>query len=217
MARLRSIVTLPWTSGLAEDVTVNTFHFLTTSSPATATELDQIDTSLQAVWNFSSGVANDELRGYIGDLVSRVADACTIDHYDLDDPEPRVPIRTTTWTLGAADSASTAPPEVALCLSFQANPSSGIPQARRRGRVYLGPWNTNVLSSTGRPTSGLQNAVAAAGNFLHDTLQGAVPVRWCVYSRVGDAMAEVTNGWCDNEWDTQRSRGRKATSRVTFS
>lgn len=218
MAVIRAIVSLPWTSGLPEDVTVNTFHFTTSSDPPSSGQLDEIDTNLIAFYNTSSGVAGDQLSGFLGNLVSRVADACTIKTYDLSDPEPRTPLRTTTWTLGAADSASTMPTEVALCLSFAGAPVSGVPPARQRGRVYLGPWNTNMVATTGRPPSQLTASVSAAGNFLHDTLNvGVTEVRWAIWSPTMGDTVEVTNGWCDDEWDTMRSRGRRRTTRTTFS
>lgn len=219
MAVVRSIVTMPWTSGITEDLTVNTFHFTTVTDPPTAGQLNTIDTQLIAFYNTSSGVAGDNLSGFLGDIVSRVANAATIKHYDLSDPEPRIPLRTTTWTVGAADAANTGPCEVALCLSFQGDPVSGVPQARRRGRVYIGPFNTSQLGGTaGRPPAALTAAVAAAGNALHDTLNTPIPgeVQWVVWSPTSGDSVFITNGWCDNEWDTIRSRGRRPTVRTTF-
>jgi hypothetical protein len=216
MARLRCKVTLPWTTNLPEDVTVNTLHFTTASSPSTGSEHTEIFLAVEAVYNTASGVAGTQISGYLSNLVSRVAGACTMELYDLADAVPRIPVATSTFTMGAADEATTGAPEVALCLSFQADPISGVPQARRRGRIYLGPLTQGVVTTTGRPANAVVDAVAAAGNFLVDSLQGASPVRWTVYSRVGDAMAEVTNGWCDNEFDTMRSRGRLSTYRALF-
>lgn len=225
MAVVQAKITLPWTSGLPEDVTVTTLHFMTASSPPDTTELDTLDTEIPAIWNTSSGVAGNNLGGYLSNLVSRVASACTIDYYDLADAEPRIPLRTTTWTMGAADEAASAPTEIALCLSFQGDPESGVNQARRRNRIFLGPWNISVLASTGRPSTALRASVAAAGNFLHDTLNViASDVLWITRSPTLEAIngpispySTVTNGWCDDEWDVLRSRGRRATARDTFS
>src|SRR5688500_10439566 len=216
MSIIRAQVRLPWTTNLPEDVTVNTFHFLTTSTPFTQAELDDIEDNLISFWTFSSGVAGDQLDGFLSNLVSRVALAASITMYDMSQAEPRVPIRETNFTLGPADVGSTLPPEVALCLSFQAVQTPGIPQARRRGRVFLGPWNGNYVGATGRPNTAVLNAIAAAGNYLLDNLIATSPVRWAVYSPTLGTAAEVTDGWCDDEWDTVRSRGRLATTRVTF-
>lgn len=209
-------MTLPWTSGLPEDLSTNTFHFFTASDPASAGERTAILDALVSFYNFSSGVAGDDLAGFMGDIVSRVANACSIDLYDLGDAEPRVPVETRTFTLGAADSATTAPTELALCLSFQAAPTSGIPQARRRGRVFTGPFNTGVIAGAGRPAATLRASVAAAGNFLLDTLNNPASVAWGVWSRVDSAMYLIDDGWCDDEWDILRSRGRRPTTRTTF-
>jgi len=228
MTIVRAQVTLPWTTGLPEDITVNTFHFFTEDSPPDTTQLDTIETQLVAFYNVASGVAGDAIGGFLSTLLSRVANACTIKYYDLEDAEPRAPLRTDTFTLIAQDSATSMPAEVSLCLSFQGVKASGIPQARRRGRVYVGPFiraATVLTDSTGRPTSALTASVADAGNAMHDALNvGASAVRWVVYSpktdaeggTPTDASIVVDNGWCDDEWDILRSRGRRPTVRATF-
>lgn len=214
---LRAIVTLPFTSGLPEDIVTNTFHFTTVSDPPAAGELTDIMDAVEAFYNVSSGVAGDQLAGFTSNLISRVASACSIEIFDLGDPEPRVSIALRLFTLGAADSATSMPTEVALCCSFQAPLQSGIPQARRRGRVYTGPFiQSTTLASTGRPSAALIASVAAAGNALLDTLQDVGGPRWVVYSRVDDAAYEITNGWVDDEFDTIRARGRRSTTRTEF-
>lgn len=209
-------MTIPYTTGLPEDVVMNTFHFITANPQPTAGEIVALNTLLEAFYNTSSGVAGDALAGFMASLCSRVASVCTIDYFALSDPEPRLPVSSHPWTLAAADVSGYQPTEVALCLSMQADPVSGIPQARRRGRVYLGPFNNAVNdTTTGRPTTALINSCVAAGNAL---LDGASPAGTplAVFSRVGNAGAAVDNGWVDNEWDTMRSRGRRATTRTAF-
>jgi len=135
--------------------------------------------------------------------------------YDLADPEPRVPIQ-----FGSADltlgSGGCLPPEVALCLSFQGEPVSGINQARKRGRIYLPFILDSSNTSAARPVSTLITALAGAGEDLLDASAAATDWKWSVYSPTSDAMSTVTNGWVDNEWDIQRRRGRKFTERTTF-
>jgi hypothetical protein len=216
MSRIRAVVTLPYTSGLPEDVVVNTFHFLTDTSPASAGERNEILVNVTAFYNSDFGTPGDPLSEYIGNLVSRAALACRIDLFDLADLEPRQPIQSTTFTLGATSSTNNLPAEVACCASFQADPVSGIPQSRRRGRVYIGPLNYDANTGTsGRPATVFRQAIADAMEGMFD-LQAGSGVAWCVYSRAGDAMAAVTNGWVDDEWDTMRSRGRDATGRLTW-
>lgn len=218
MSRVRAVVTLPYTTGLPEDASVNVFHFSSLSDPMTTAQRTIILDQLEQFYNFSSGVAGDALGGFYGSLVSRAANACSIELFDLDEAEPRLPIETRLWTLIAGDAATQAPPEVALCLSFQAAPVSGIPQARRRGRVYLGPFiaGSSPAGNDGRPSAALIGSAVAAGNFLLDSLVTGGSVLWNVYSRKDDAMYAITDGWVDNEWDTMRSRGRDATARTTY-
>jgi hypothetical protein len=40
-------------------------------------------------------------------------------------------------------------------------------------------------------------------------------VAWVVWSRKDQVARPVTNYWCDDEWDTVRSRGLKAVTRQT--
>lgn len=215
MARIRAVVTLPWTSNLPEDVSINTFHFLTTSSPASAGERTEIIGNLVAFYNSDFGAAGNPLSSFYGSIVSRAVNACTVELFDLADLEPRLPVETFQWTLGAGAQSSLLPPEVALCASFQANPVSGIPQARRRGRIYLGPFTHPAITTAGRPSTSIIEAAKDAMEGIFD-LQAGSGVQWCVYSRIGDAMAAVSNGWVDDEFDTQRRRGRQRTTRTTW-
>jgi len=137
--------------------------------------------------------------------------------YDMSDPEPRAPISEQTFNFTSPLSGNPLPTEVSLCLSFQAEKLSGVPQARRRGRVYIGPLNTSGLATDGRPASGIVTQLSGAGDALL-TLSGAPGTwDWSVYSPTLGGTAIVNNGWVDNEYDTQRRRGRKFTSRTVFS
>jgi hypothetical protein len=136
-------------------------------------------------------------------------------HYDLADPEPRAPVLTGQASL--SPSGSPLPPEVALVMSFQAEQSSGVPQARRRNRIYLPFLNTGSGHTDGRPASAAVTDVTNAGAAL---LAASGPTssdwQWIVYSPTDSTFDLVDNGWVDNEWDTQRRRGRVRTSRTTF-
>lgn len=218
MARIRAVVTMPYTTALPEDVVVNTFHFLTGNSPASPGELTDIMAILRNAYNADLAGAGSSVAAALSNLVSRAANAATVECFDLADAEPRLAVSSLAWTVDASSGATASPSEVALCMSFQAAPISGVPQARRRGRVFLGPFNGNVLSLTtpGRPSAALiASVVGMGGQLLADSITEDVP--WCVYSRVGDAMAAVTDGWCDNAWDTQRRRGVAASARSIFS
>jgi hypothetical protein len=106
--------------------------------------------------------------------------------------------------------ASNMPREIALCLSYYTTYN----RPRFRGRLYLpGWWYTSVPQV--RPTAALTDEVI---KFPAQVLAKALPsqTNWVVYSkREGKSQGGVTDVWCDNEWDTQRSRGLKADARST--
>lgn len=144
--------------------------------------------------------------------------------YDLADPEPRPPLYdvtgTLTGTLGAAY-----PAEVAVCLSMQGPVIAGVPQARRRGRLYLGPISTAAgAAGTGDlrvAVSARQDIAEAAEDLMTQVvLPGLV---WSVYSPTIDATGSlaasfttVTNGFINDAFDTQRRRGLAPTTRTVF-
>jgi len=136
--------------------------------------------------------------------------------YNLDDPEPRAPVEEGSWNFASALTGDSLPPEVCLCLSYQAPKISGIPQARRRGRIYLGPFDASTNVSV-RPSSALVTLVKNSADALYAAgIATAGDWNWAVYSTVLGGTADVSNGWVDDEWDTQRRRGRVATSRQVF-
>lgn len=134
--------------------------------------------------------------------------------YDMSEPEPRRPVYETSRSYTPIANQQMLPHEVALCVSFQADPVSGVPQARRRGRIYLGPL-AEAASSNARPSTSVLNVVEAAAQRLLDESTLSV-WKWQVYSRTGQTHATVTGGWIDNAWDTQRRRGNDPTARLSF-
>lgn len=136
--------------------------------------------------------------------------------YDRDDPEPRIPVLTGTFNLTAAPSAAPLPPEVALVISFQGDPASGSPQARRRGRIYFGPMGAAANGADGRPTAGAIGVLRTNINALLTASNAATNWTWTVHSRVDGIDTPISNGWINNEWDTQRSRQIAATTRNVF-
>jgi len=136
--------------------------------------------------------------------------------YDMTQPEPRVPVSDIIAS-GSPDNTGCLPPEVSLCMSFQAPAVSGTPQARRRGRVYLPFFKSSLNGNDGRPSSTIISTLVAAGTaLLAASGDGITGPEWSVYSPTDNAAVAVTEGWVDNEWDTQRRRGRPYTSRTTF-
>lgn len=135
--------------------------------------------------------------------------------YDMADPEPREPLFEDGYNLSAGLS-DPLPTEVSIVLSYYAAGESGVPMARRRGRIYLPFMAEGNNDTVGRPSTTLVNAVAAFGaGFKADGVADA-NWSWVQYSPTAGVFSPVVGGWCDNEWDIQRRRGRIATSRTTF-
>jgi len=136
--------------------------------------------------------------------------------YDRADPEPRAPKSMGTFNFTVAPTIGPAPPEVAMCLSFQGTQISGIPQARRRGRVYIGPLRASTIDGNGRPAVANITQLRNAGEALRVASAAAAAWDWVVWSTVMQEPAPVVNGWVDDEFDTQRRRGRVPTVRTVF-
>lgn len=205
MSIVRAQVRLPFTSGLPEDLSTNTFHF-SCPNDGDATERADIADRIEDYYGF--------VGGFLSAMISRAN--ASIRFYDLAQPEPRVPLEEIALPLPNAGVATSLPSEVALVHSYRALYTSGSPSARRRNRVYLGPLSTSATTATNnqfaRPSTGLMTACLSAGASLADDSL-STGVRWCAYSPTDDAGLVVIEQWVNNEFDTQRRRGTTATVR----
>lgn len=205
----RYLVTLAPVSGVAEDRIVNTWHLkaVTIGQPSAA-QWDSVHAAFQTFYQvFDQYMAADfvALTGH------------TMKAYALIDSEPRQPVDEGTMTLSGLNAAAI-PPECALTLSMRALYVSGQNPQRFRGRVYLGPWATTAVDGDGRPLAALITAVTGAASTLKSSLAAIGDgVQLAIYSRTDETLRAVSEGWCDNEFDTQRSRGRQATARNVWS
>jgi hypothetical protein len=128
--------------------------------------------------------------------------------YNMEDAKPRPIKGDYTKTDHYVNPVETNPREVALCLSYFSE--RNLP--RQRGRVFTGPW----AYAGERPSAAQINALQALKQGLADI--GGTNIQWCVYSRrtlggLGEQFKKVSGAWVDNEWDTIRSRGYRATTR----
>ena len=126
--------------------------------------------------------------------------------YALSDSLPRPP-RGTGDTTQAGTGSAIGPREVALCLSFFHERNI----KRQRGRLYLGPIPKVYCDE--RPQSSATGYATALAEGLEGV--GGVNVDWSIWSPTDSAMRKVTNWWVDDEWDTQRSRGLRSTTRAS--
>lgn len=205
MAVLRAMVTLPKDSGVPEDAVTNVFYFDGDATTGTATA---ITTALSSFYT----AVMPQLSSTLNPTTARVR------FYDMGDSKPRAPFHDVFLTIGATTGPQTAAPELAICLSFQGARTSGVPQARRRGRIYLGPLGYTGIGAAETVNVTAVDAIAAAGGALMDASDAASNWSWVVYSQVegANAWAVVNNGWCDNAFDVQRRRGIASTYRKTF-
>lgn len=213
----RVTVTIPYFTGIPEDVITNVWHFrfggIDPITPADYALLrGQLETFYESVYNAAIGTT----------MAPWCRPALTVmEAFNLADPTPRVPVFTTTvpLTVSATGTPDT-PPELAVCLSYQADLASGEPQARRRGRIFLGGWGTVMglggASAFPDVTSQVRTGICAAATALRTAGETNDWV-WVVHSRVAPVPDQVvTNGWVDNAPDTQRRRGNAATARTTW-
>ncbi len=215
MSTFRAQFTIPFFTGIPEDVVENVWHFaFLTGSPVTA-DFNNLRDDLMFFYN---SVYNNP----IGPLMAAYVDPANskVKMYDLADPTPRAPVYQSAAALSTANRSTggSAPMETAICVSFQGTVISGVPQARRRGRIFLGG-----LSFIGAPTTSTfpsvdsitRGDIAGAAGALKTAAIGH-GWTWVIWSRATSTAVPVANGWVDNAVDTQRRRGNKATARTTF-
>lgn len=202
MALLDIQVTLRTSSGIPNDYLTNLWHF----DDGEAAEYEEICDEIETFYNGVRPV----LSAYV------IQNGHEIKVYRVSDPEPRAPVYQTTFNFSSAPAGNTLPTEVASVLSYQAAQVSGIPQARRRGRIYIGTLNTSQIGTDGRLTSTHMGWLEAAAETLLTASNSSTTWKWATHSKVLGSGASVYNGWVDNEPDTQRRRGREATSRLAW-
>lgn len=213
MTTFRAQVAIPMFSNLPEDVITNTWHFEDTTPGITlatmaSTITPMLKTFYDAVYGFN-GMGN-----WLDPALARA------NWYRLSDPEPR-PVESLAMPINAVAQASTMPTEVAIVLSFQGLQVAGIPQARRRGRVYLGGFAQGSFSQSAADRfpqiiAGQITAIANAADALRTAVVSSNRF-WAILSRTSGQVVEVNNGWVDNSPDTQRRRSVDPTSRTLWS
>lgn len=215
MPTIRAEVRMPYSSGLPRDVSVNVFHW--SVDEANELAFTNIAEKLASFYNDDHSGEDTALANYIAPFVSRVTNECQIRFSNVDeDPSPILFVAD--WTLAASGSAHSLPAEVALAITWVATPLLPVPIRRRRGRTYIGPLASGAIDSTpgspARPEQPLIDIWVGAAEFLVDDELDFE--RLVVWSRVNDQAYEVSGGWVDNEWDTQRPRGLDPTNRTSF-
>lgn len=207
MTILRAQVALESDSGLPEDRVVNTWHFLS----------DELDTTLDIE------LINTQLKLFYENIDNRLGQQLSgewrVRFYDLGDPEPRTPVADFLNPV-LTPAANCLPAEVAVCLSYHAAPVSGTSQARRRGRLFIGPLSTSWLGASVspdvRPDGTNINQLKGAAATMLAASNAAATWAWVIYSPTDNLARGIVGGYVDNAFDTQRRRGGSPTIRTVF-
>lgn len=201
-------VTMPYFTGLAADVMVNTWHFnwVGVGSP----EFEDFEGLAIGMENLYSECYSNPGTASAAPWIAWDQSRFTV--YDLTDTPPRVPVYDVIHEIGAEPDTSTSQPMESACvLSYRADYVPGINRQRQRGRIYLGGWSSERItngtdSSFPQWSTAQMAAVGAMGQGACDL--SSVGWQWVVYSRAGGGITfPVVAGWVDAEIDTQRRRG----------
>ena len=195
-------------TGIPADNIINTFAFQWTG--VGAPDFDALVVLIDA---FYAEMGND----VFSNVLASGTNAHQVKIYDLTDPSPRPPVHIGTFS--QSGGTGPLPTEVAICASFQGIQEAGHPQARRRGRVFIGPLReaTITTGTDGYPrvSTGTSAAIATACSDLQANASAA-DWPWCVWSRSDDELYIINNGWVEDEFDTQRRRGPGPLTRTTW-
>lgn len=213
MTILRAMVIFPRETNLPADATTNTWHFNTDGSDDEGAAAD-VATRLDSFYNGANVFQS------VGKYLSReiVGANVRLKVYKLSDPEPRTPIYDELMPVTEGTAGDALPSEVAVCLSYHLAPASGLPQARRRGRIFLGPLSSQAqafISGECYVSSDIITDATTAAARLRNA--DTADLKWSVYSPTNNtALAPIAGGWIDNAFDIQRRRGVSPTSRTTW-
>lgn len=228
MAIIRATVSMADNSGLGENRVVNVWHFVdstgvlgTSAATALATFVPTFYSTAGVGSVYSGNISRAALVHRISiaqlDVGSAGADDDVLDKVFLE----------SSWTMSGTPSDVPLPSEVAVALSFRGDidgipEESGVtrPASRRRGRVFLGPFTTGIMAidagSRTFPSASFRNNVLSAYQAMVASLKTvSPPLVHSVYSPTSGQTFPVTVVSIDDAFDTMRSRGQAATSRIS--
>lgn len=200
-------------SNISRDNVSNTFHFRYSGVLAPPPDIENVLDMVEDLYCTPAQPSSHGLGWWLNSTINRQARLIV---YNLEDPTPRAPIAERAITLPGPGGGNKLPAEVALTCSFQGDRVSGTNQARRRGRIFLGPLNVSGADMT-IPSEAMMTSVKDQFKGLLDASESALLWEWVVHSPTSDSFTFVRSGWIDNAWDTQRRRGPRATARMVYS
>jgi hypothetical protein len=215
----RVTVTIPRDTALPGDESTNTFHFRTlTGGVFTAAQAADVAEALRKFYFVLAPGATDTIASRMSAV--NQPNLVTAAFYDLTTPAPRVPYAVIPLLPGAGMLATPQAEEVAVALTIQAAPVSGQNQRNRRGRIFLGPLGTGMVTIIGgraRVNVSFRSSVVAAAVKLQQDIRAiGANFDWIVWSPTTQQEHVVDSGWVDDAFDTIRSRGPAPTERTSF-
>lgn len=210
--------TLPYKTGLPEDVITNTFHFLTTDE-----------------WNGTLGAEiNSRMVEYYNDiyavdetfrlLAAYVEEVLIIRVFDANPPvSPNPPVWVSQQALTISGTVVNGwPAEVAVVSSQHSALTPGARLGRYFNRHYLGGFTARIGDATTVPDSPpvirtvIRDRFATVAEALHDENTSALA--WVIGRQVAGVWTPVvmTGGFVGNEPDTQRRRGVRQVARSNW-
>jgi hypothetical protein len=205
MANYHVQVSLAAQSGETADTQVNTFAFISAGG---------LDSGSAGAYTDIIKAFYDALRG-LGGLKGVAQNGHVVKYYNAVTTTPNYPLFTNGFNLTVAPGAIDLPLEVSLCVSFANDSETTVSPRRRRGRIYVSGWG-EVDNTAGRPISGTYVGLADAYRDYAEAVNGLAGAAAAIWSRTTGELYQIERVWCDNEWDTMRSRGGKSTARETY-
>ena len=194
-------------SGLPRDQYVSTLHVAPADGVA---DLTDVSAACYAVTNFYKA-----LKGYMSPCIATGLHTAKAYLVTIP-PDDAAPVVSVDWEMNPAPSGGALPIECAVCLSFHALRQPGIQPQSTRGRIFFGPLDDTAMAfdaPTGEThvAAAMQGAMNDAAQTMNNVFQ-SVGLVWVIYSRVHNTGYPVVNVSVDNEFDTVRSRGKRATN-----
>lgn len=171
----RAQVELERDTSAAADRTVTNWYIQSNEGGTEADDLADIQSGLETFYNAVDSSLSRELAG-----------TWRIKIYDMEEPEPRIPLVNVT-PANLVVGASALPSQMALVCNYEATFISGEPPARARGRHFQGPLtqvDQDLVGESGASTTIVNlfgNAYAALIP-AWPTPVSASDLNWCVFS-----------------------------------
>jgi hypothetical protein len=191
-------VSMPVTDTLPRNRMQNVFHMEHVTGGLLATDLKSMCDAIVGLWQARYSNSSNEV-------------ACKA--YDID-AVPNYPRAESIVNAGVAWTMAQ-PREICCCLSFA---GSNKGNRRQRGRIYLEPGissttlNTGTLRPSGAVLQWCLDWYTKANASLPDL--GGVDWKFGVYSKAGAAFTQSQQAWVNDDWDVQRRRGLRESTRV---